>query len=673
MWALSSIANWHAECIIFVRQAKRTAIGFSLHRLPTTHCSVLQRQDTRRGFIMRPSIGRRGARAITALTLIISIPLMLADATDSASGEEAFVTTDVESQITSVTVFRHQANVVREIVLGANKEQQSIRITGLPQTLRDQSVRWESDAQITVRSLRVSSHESPVVKVDTRSRDEQFEKQNQSLQDTAHQVAVIEQDLETLEGMVQFSSEKTKQDLTHSELKVTSVAELADFVMQRRRALAKELHDARREMLLKQRGIEESMRQVREDARPADVPTFDAALMVDAPSGGRLRLSYWVDEVSWEPRYTIHATAELENIDRFVVQLDGSVTQNSGENWNDVQLTFCTGIPNLQASSPLLVPLRVSVNQEGGNASGAVTDFGTAPPFSEAAPTWEDPAIWQRNVNLNTQAAGRQVHEINRQQSVQRELADDANNNLTDETYRVAGRINVADQTEGQAITIFRSNLSSPMYRVVTPLLSSFAFREAELENKTGQSLVGGDATVFLDGRFVGRTTLPPTAAGGAFTVGLGADRQVRTRRELLSRGETIQGGNRLSKLQYRLVISNYHSSEIDIRLFDRIPISNDPGIVNVVTDSKSFGKLSDDAKYLRMQRPTGILRWDLSIPAKRFGSDAYDHHYQYTVEMDRTRSIVSNDVEQQMRNDLRFNRSGGGGMGGGMGGGGSF
>ena len=140
-----------------------------------------------------------------------------------------------------------------------------------------------------------------------------------------------------------------------------------------------------------------------------------------------------------------------------------------------------------------------------------------------------------------------------------------------------------------------------------------------------------------------------------------------------MSRGETILGGNRLSKLQYRLVISNYHSSEIDIRLFDRIPISNDPGIVNVVTDSQSFGTLSDDAKYLRMQRPTGILRWDLAIPGKRFGSDAYDHHYQYTVEMDRTRSIVSNDVEQQMRNDLRFNRSGGGGMGGGMGGGGSL
>ncbi len=128
-----------------------------------------------------------------------------------------------------------------------------------------------------------------------------------------------------------------------------------------------------------------------------------------------------------------------------------------------------------------------------------------------------------------------------------------------------------------------------------------------------------------------------------------------------------------MSTLKYRLVISNYHSTPVDVRLYDRIPITNGSASVNVVAAPDALGTLSDDAKYIRIMRPTGILRWDLPIPAKRFGSSAYDHEFSYTVETDRTQSVVSNDVEQQMRSDLRFNNAGGGGMGGfggGMGGG---
>lgn len=614
-----------------------------------------------------PSNFRRAnwiARFALALPLLV-LPFMI----DSADAQDAKAPVDVESQITSVTVFRQQANVVRQVKLDASDAAQRIRVTGLPETLRDQSVRWESDAGITVRSFRVSPHAIQIEKVDQEEHDKKLVQLTVAVQDASHEVAVIEQDLETIEQLVNFSAGQTNQDLVHSKLEVASVTGVADFVMQRRRSLAKEMHAARRDLQLKQRDVEEFMRQTNRDAKPATAPTFDVVLTVDAPAGGLLRLSYWVDEVSWEPNYTIHATSAPEAVDQFVVQLDGNLTQKSGEDWKDVALAFCTGVPDLQANGPLLAPLRVSVDDNQASGADAMAEFGRVGGPSQTLPAWEDPASWQRNLTLNTAAAGRQVFEINRQQSVQRELAEDANNNLTDETYRVSGRIDVTGNTNEQALTIFRINVSSPIYRVVTPLLSSFAYREAALSNQIGQNLVGGDATVFLDGRFVGRTTLPPTAAGGEFAVGLGADRQVRTRRELMTRSASIKGGNRLSKLEYRLVISNYHSNEIKIRLYDRVPISSDAGTVNVVTDSATLGTLSDDAKYRRMQRPTGILRWDLAIPAKRFGSDAYDHHYSYTVEVDRTRSVVSNDVEEQMRNDLRFNGSGGGGMGGGMGG----
>lgn len=595
-----------------------------------------------------------------------------------APAQEDNPTIDVDSPITTVTVFRQQANVIREIEVNAGTERQFLRVSGLPHTIQHQSVRWESDADITVRSLRVTPHRVTADDGKNELREQELAQRNAAVQEASHRVAVIEQDLETIEDLVEFSSAKTNEDLNRSKLESQTVTELADFVMQRRRTLSGELHVARIELQTLQKKADEVMRQSIKDTKPKIMPTFDATLMVDAPQGGLIRLNYWVDEVYWEPHYTIHATADEDGPDHFVIQLDGTVMQNSGEDWNGVELAFCTGQPDLRAENPLLVPLRVAVDQGDQEQIDTSDLFDRAQRRSDAPSTWEDLESWNRNVSLNARAAIRQVFEINRHQSVQRDLADDAANNVTDETYRVAGRLDIANQPAEQAITILRCDIQSPIYRVVTPLLSSFGYREASIENTTGQSLVGGEATVILNGQFVGRTTLPPTAAGGEFAVGLGADRQVRTRRELTIREDSIQGGNRRSKLQYRLVIANYHASEINIRLYDRIPITSDSSTINVVADTNTLGELSADAKYLRLQRPTGILRWDLTIPAKRFGSNAYDHHFGYTIEMDRTQSIVSNDLEQQLRNDLRFNQSGGGGMGGGMGGfggnsGGSF
>ncbi|MCO8121305.1 DUF4139 domain-containing protein [Stieleria sp. TO1_6] len=581
--------------------------------------------------------------------------------------------TPVDSKVTSVTVFRQQANVTRELKLNPDPDLQTIHISGLPPTYRDRSLQWESDSSISVHSLQVVPHRPEQSSDQPDPRQQKRQSEMTAMQDAAHKVAVIEQDLETLERLVTFSSEKTNQSLNQSKLDVATITELSDFVMQRRRKLAEELHLARRDLQQTQQRQQQQFEQTESLQESATRPTFDAVLSVTAPRGGRLRVSYWVDDVSWEPRYTVQATSDPAGQDKFDVQLQGVVSQHSGEDWQDVQLSFCTGVPNLQAASPLLVPLRVTTAHSSAATTEQSIDFNPLSAPFDALPGWEDAALWQRNVALNTQAAARQVSEINQRQGVQREMADDAISNLADETYQVPGRLRIADQSEQQTVMIFHTQMSSPIYRVVTPLLSSFAHREAVLENQTGQSLVGGEAMVFLDGQFVGQTTLPPTAAGGELTVGLGADRQVRTRRELLNREEAIQGGNRLTKLSYRLVVSNYNATEIAIRLYDRVPISDDSAAVNVIADGNSLGPLSDDAKYLRMRRPTGILRWDLTVPAKRFGSDAYDHDYHYTVESDRTQPIVSNDVQQQIQDGLRFDRSGGGGMGGGMGGGGAF
>ncbi|TWU37371.1 hypothetical protein Poly41_35010 [Novipirellula artificiosorum] len=151
--------------------------------------------------------------------------------------------------------------------------------------------------------------------------------------------------------------------------------------------------------------------------------------------------------------------------------------------------------------------------------------------------------------------------------------------------------------------------------------------------------------------------------------VGFGADRQLRSRRELLAREESIRGGNRQTELRYRLVLSNYHDRAVEVWLRDRMPLTSPQGAIGVSLQGEAEEQLSDDPLYLRMQRPIGILWWDLTVPARRFGSDAFDFEYSITVELDKEQQIVGDAMIEQVRSDYRFENIGGGGLAGGMGG----
>lgn len=616
---------------------------------------------------------------MASLKQFASILLVAACLNGSAALTRAQDELAVQGKIVEVTIYRNQARVVREIKLDAAPQLQPIRITGLPRHIVHRSVFTESSDGTNIRSLRVVP-KRVTVDPEFQNRLEQLRAKNGELRHKLRMeqsnAEAIEQDTLTIDKLVDFSSEKINQNLDRATLDVQSVTALADFTMERRRRLAAELLQTEAEIEQLQKDIAQNEQQQNKLTSGNVKATFEALVSVDSPGGGTMRLVYDVENVHWMPRYTVRSAdpghnrpdendPEENQQRKFSLQLNAVLVQDSGESWNDVSVTLSTSTPERHAARPLLTPLRVQ----------AVYDGEHPIPMDEAddlhanLPEWLDQEVLQRNAHLNSVANQRQVNELTSAAEVQRKLAEDAGDDLSDETYQIENQMNIESHPQLQTIALLSVELQGKMHHVVTPLLSSFAFREAELTNSTGRNLIAGDADVYLDGVFVGRTTLPPTAASQRLTVGFGTDRQVRTRRELMSRDETLQGGNRRSTLKHRLVISNYHERPIDIRLLDRIPIAAKDGSISVDLDASSAAALSDDPLYVRMQRPTGVLRWDLQIPAKRFGSKTFDHEYSYSIELDRQQTIVGNNLANTL-GDLQFQEMN---MGGGMGGGGTF
>ncbi len=232
-----------------------------------------------------------------------------------------------------------------------------------------------------------------------------------------------------------------------------------------------------------------------------------------------------------------------------------------------------------------------------------------------------------------------------------------AENSRTDEgprlSYQLSGTVSLASRSDQQMVRILQTSFESRFYHVATPVLTSYVYRECELKNDTDNDLLAGPITVYLDGRFVGRSEIPTVARGQTFVVGFGADPRLRARRELAERTEDVQGGNRELGFKYRLVMENYKDTEVPLRVYDRLPQSDRPGDIRVTLgDLKD--PLSTDELYVRTEKPKGILRWEIKVPAAATGKDARIIEYGFTVDFDRNLALnVAGGSPQQLQHEF--------------------
>ena len=202
-----------------------------------------------------------------------------------------------------------------------------------------------------------------------------------------------------------------------------------------------------------------------------------------------------------------------------------------------------------------------------------------------------------------------------------------------------------------------RTAVASQFYHTAAPVLTPHVYREAELKNTSEHDLLAGPMTAYLDGRFVGQGELPTVARGERFVVGFGADPQLRARRELINRTESTQGGNRETRFEYRLVVENFGNEPASVRVVDRLPHAEEGADIRVSL-GKTSDELSEDPLYLREERPMGILRWDVEVPADAAGETARLITYDYGVEYDRkfvvslpaTKETLQQEFEQLQR-----------------------
>ena len=602
----------------------------------------------------------------------------------------------VQGVVEAVTLYRDQALVTRRIEIPAGEGIQEIRVGRLPEQVISESVYAEGDADTEVRAVRVGRQASTAsARQDVAKLEAKIAKLKQQHDDIRVRLEVNAKAVQDIDRLTQFSLNTGAADLGRGVLDAEALTKLVTFAAESRDKLSEAGQQLRRESEKIEDEIEQAESELGLLTEFPKQTSYEAKLTVRSATGGQVRLSYLVAECGWSPSYTIHGDWADH---RITLKYSAMVRQMTGENWPDARLTLSTASPQISSSGPVLIPFRVSVGTPapfGDSQSAAVPQSNQEPgtQLKEAAKGLRKrqasaesslgPAVVdrageiRRDLMLNSIAGRMQGLEFQADAQEVASLAVDDATEVDSQTYLLEEPVSLDSRREYQLVKIIESTFDAEVYHIAQPLLSSFAYRQAEVTNALDIGLLGGPATVYLDDRFVGRAPLPTTASGQKLTIGLGADQQVRTRRELMNKRDEMQGGNRRLHFEYRLVVANFKSDPVKLRLVDRIPVAEDPKAVSIRLDPTEQ-PLSTDPLYLRIERPRGILRWDLEVAGASFGSDAFDVDYTYSVEFDRSMQILTDSDETGLFDDtgsihpndrILFER-GMGGMGGMMGGG---
>jgi hypothetical protein len=215
-------------------------------------------------------------------------------------------------------------------------------------------------------------------------------------------------------------------------------------------------------------------------------------------------------------------------------------------------------------------------------------------------------------------------------------------------TFPIAGRLTIPSRPDPQLLEVSRADLPADYFAKAVPVLTTRVYRLAKLTNTGDSVLLPGEATVYVDGAFVGRMHMPLVAAGEPFIVGFGVDPQLQVSRRLARKERNIQGGNQILSYQFRIGLRNYRSVPVKLQLWDRLP---DPaGEAISVSLVNTSAELSPDPIYQRTARTDNLLRWDLDMPPKAIADQTvyvdYEFRLEYARDLPRPHFLSSDLVE---------------------------
>jgi uncharacterized protein (TIGR02231 family) len=388
-----------------------------------------------------------------------------------------------------------------------------------------------------------------------------------------------------------------EQGLDIDELKRT-----ADFFRLRlAEILSKQLNFNRQNVKLaeRQKAINSQLRELN---AKRNRPSNDIKLIIEtkAAATAPITFSYLINDAGWIPSYNLRAKNSNSPI---TLEYRADVFQNTGVDWENIDLTLSSGNPNAGGTQPEISAWYLSIVQpyiaekrkqsldykSAPKPASSESDFGSADDgeYEEAEPVMEEYVGF--DAPASTLAEYTTVRE-----------------GATTAEFKISVKQSILSNGKTEQVTVQNSELPAYFQHFAVPKLDKDAFLTAAVTGWESLNLLPGTAQIFLEGNYVTEAYIDPAQTEDTLSLSLGRDKKVVIERNQLKdfNKSRILGANRERTFAYEIKIRNTKDASINLTLEDQIPISQNKDIEVKLIESTE-GKLNSE---------TGKLTWDIKL-----------------------------------------------------------
>jgi len=467
--------------------------------------------------------------------------------------------TGLTSTVKEVTVFLQGAQITRAAKVSLTKGTHTLIMQELPANIDAQSIQASVGENVVILSLmhQVNYLTGPRQNARLKVLQDSLRFYDESRADVNARLAVFKSEEELLNANRTLGG--AENGLQVAELKLA-----ADFFRSRLGEIKREQLGLNRTGQELDRKAERIRNQLNTMQAGLNKPTSEIVIEVlaNVQLQTQITVSYLVWEAGWYPAYDVRVK-DTEG----PVQLayNGKVFQNTGENWEQVNIRLSTADPRQRGDKPLLQPWFLDFSEplpvfRGYNKM----ELSVAEEAASAEPLMVEDELMMKEKNT-TVAAFTEVNE-----------------SRTNLEFVVGIPYDIPADNRHYTINIRDYRLPAVFEYYSVPKLDADVFLMARITGWEEYNLLSGEASLFFEGTFVGQSLLDVRNTSDTLDLSLGSDRNIvvtRVKMKDFTARRSI-GNTTRETHTWEITARNTRKTAVALKIDDQVPVSMNKDIL---------------------------------------------------------------------------------------------
>ena len=506
---------------------------------------------------------------------------------------------EIRAEIKHITVFPDRAQIEHETTASLMPGKSVLKLSSLSPYIDPQSVQAKGFGEFTI--LSVNHQNNYLQNLEETSEIKNLRSQMESLQlkieDEKSAISVLKEKEAFLVAnraiLVKETTFSVEQLRNVMELYTNNMEQVTNGIVKKNRLIK----DYEKQLAAIQQQISDKLGK-------QNLPSGEIYVTISSEKqvSGKISFSYVVMNAGWYPSYDIRVT-DIRN--PVTIFYKANVYQNTGVQWKDVKLSFSNATPWVSGDIPVLYPWMVDfyvMPQLTGRGNKGLAER-AMPMMMEATADMKEAKIAEAPPAPSLPPP------------VQVKTGE------TTVTFDVSLPYSIPSDGKIQTVEIQRITAAADYRYVTLPKLSQYAYLTANIPDWAKMSLQAGEATLYFENSFVGKTNLDVNQLKDTLTISLGTGNSILVKREKRQdfTSKKVLGANKTETYSFLITVRNNKATGIKLTLQDQIPVSSNSNIT-VEAMELSGGRLdsqTDEVKWDMEMKPQESKQLVLSYSVK--------------------------------------------------------